>query len=497
MKKTILLTVIILIISISFVSAKDITFSLNQTEYYFLTGQNALIILETENTYSKQINGILTYTITQEINQGGVHYTNSNTESKTLSINDGNDKLNFNFGTSNNPLTLKINLDFQYNEKEKMIVKLENILIHFVSDQEQQQNNQESKQCTSEKVEEEQTQKEKQEQEKPQLSQQQQTLQNNQMAQDSSAVKKQLEKQLQEQQQEKEEFKKELEKNEKFQEMDQELQEQGYTPKDSELNPTGNNSGDFKITYQNKNNEEATIEGKIENGTIKEINKQSAEDRKDMLNQLYNNTKFQKFNQTLNKEDFSQKNMNFSFQNNKTILKIDYINQNNETASIKTEFINNTVNKIELYKKENTSKKIIWFLFLILAVITYYLYKKRYKKEEITDIKSKKTEKPFDYLRKSKNILKLSKELFDKKQYKDAYGKAAQALRLFLAYKNDLKKELTNYEIIEYLKKNKIEYKNIKQCFDLCSLVEFAKYKANKKDFDKIIKLAENTINIK
>ena len=57
-----------------------------------------------------------------------------------------------------------------------------------------------------------------------------------------------------------------------------------------------------------------------------------------------------------------------------------------------------------------------------------------------------------------------------------------------------LKKEVTNDEIIRYLKNKNNNIKSIKECFDLCSLVEFAKYKTNKKDFEKIIKLGEEII---
>ncbi|NIA04107.1 MAG: hypothetical protein GWP09_02035, partial [Nitrospiraceae bacterium] len=46
----------------------------------------------------------------------------------------------------------------------------------------------------------------------------------------------------------------------------------------------------------------------------------------------------------------------------------------------------------------------------------------------------------------------------------------------------------------EYLKKHKLNYKDAKRCFDLCSLVEFAKYEANEKDFNQIISYAEKVI---
>ena len=93
-------------------------------------------------------------------------------------------------------------------------------------------------------------------------------------------------------------------------------------------------------------------------------------------------------------------------------------------------------------------------------------------------------------------MLEKSKEQFDLKEYKDAYGTAGQALRIFLSYENKLNKEITNDEIINYLRNHKKSYKEIKECFDLCSLVEFAKYEANNKDFEKIVKMVKKVISL-
>ncbi|RLI90448.1 MAG: hypothetical protein DRO89_05855, partial [Candidatus Altiarchaeales archaeon] len=37
----------------------DITFSVDQRDYYFMVGEDAIIPLHIENTYGKEINGIL------------------------------------------------------------------------------------------------------------------------------------------------------------------------------------------------------------------------------------------------------------------------------------------------------------------------------------------------------------------------------------------------------------------------------------------------------
>ena len=147
-------------------------------------------------------------------------------------------------------------------------------------------------------------------------------------------------------------------------------------------------------------------------------------------------------------------------------------------------------------QKEKKNYWLILLLILFLAVLVYIAYRKISKKTSEEVIVKKSISSPFDYKAESSALLKKSKQLFEKKEYKDAYMLAGQSLRLYLSYKNNLEKEITNDEIIEHLRKHKKSFKEAKACFDLCSLVEFAKYQANKEDFNKIIKHIVNIVKI-
>jgi len=48
--------------------------------------------------------------------------------------------------------------------------------------------------------------------------------------------------------------------------------------------------------------------------------------------------------------------------------------------------------------------------------------------------------------------------------------------------------------VTQCLKDKNSDVKNIRECFDLCSLVEFAKYQANKNDFENIVKIVKKNI---
>jgi len=498
----------------SLFSSGDITFSVDQKDYYFMTGEDAIIPLNIENTYGKQINGMLTYTYTQEVNQGGMHMSSSNSQSTSFSVKDGETTQGLNFGTSDSPSELDISLKFVYTEKESRVVNLDGIRIHFVSDENQKQNQQNKQSSSSEEyTQSQQSQNSGQNlfsQMQQEISQMmnnnqqpqnpQQALQNNQMAQDSSALKQQMENQIKEQQAMKQEFQRQLAQNQEFQKEHQELLNHGYNLINANLNPSSNNTGDFELNYQNKNGDQASLKGHMDNGEMQSLQKDTPESRQEVLSQLQKNEQFQEYQKQLQEQGYSQQNTEVSQKKEKTNVKVNYMNKKNETATITAEIVNKTVQNVELQKAEKEKQNHWWglLILLLLSVLGYFAYKRLNKKTPLdATFAEKRTEKPFDYKSESIKLIEESIKLFGQKKYKDAYGTAGQALRLFLSYENKLNKEITNDEIINFLRGHKKEYKEAKECFDLCSLVEFAKYEANKKDFDKIIRKAKKIIDLK
>ncbi|MEA3254550.1 MAG: hypothetical protein U9Q22_01815 [Candidatus Altiarchaeota archaeon] len=77
---------------------------------------------------------------------------------------------------------------------------------------------------------------------------------------------------------------------------------------------------------------------------------------------------------------------------------------------------------------------------------------------------------------------------------KDAYEKVSQALRFYFSHKLGVGKERVNTELLDLLNRRGIDAREVRDCLNLCSLVEFAKYKTNKNDLEEIIKHARNLI---
>ena len=231
MRKGCVLLFLLIAVAMPVAQAEDITLSLAQKDYYFKTGEYAVLKLKSENSYSQTIDGLLSYTITQQIKQGNFQYSSSSTRSAPFSVSEGESETPISFGSSDTPMTLSVDLKFSYTKDHGREVVLDNINIHFVSDESQKKNQRSQVKSSSSEAgspKQQQNQFAQQEQrmqqmidkmfanQKQQPQNQQQALQNNQMAQDSTALKQQMQKQVQKQQKLKKEFQKQLSQNPEF-----------------------------------------------------------------------------------------------------------------------------------------------------------------------------------------------------------------------------------------------------------------------------------------
>src|SRR5574339_1325587 len=355
-----LLLLFICLVSLQVVYAQDILLSTEQSEYYFKIGERAIIPIEINSTYEKQISGLLQYTITQQINQGNVQFSNSNTEAKYLVINEENQKISLDLSTSDTPSNLILNLNFNYNENGDRTVSLGTIRIHFVSD-DSQKNNQQNKMQSSSQPNTHSMQQDLFSQQEQQMEQrlnellgnqqdlfsqqeqqmeqrlnellgnqqnpsqnQQQLLQNNQLSQDSHALKQQIQKQVQQQEQIKKEFEKQLLSNNGFLNRHQKLLENGYNVTNSILNPISNDTGSFDLKYKNTDGKWATLQGNMKNGTITELKQQTQDQQEKLLEKLKQNKLYQQFHNQLVTEGFSQNDINFQDNENETNIILQY-----------------------------------------------------------------------------------------------------------------------------------------------------------------------------
>ena len=495
------------------VYAQDVYLSTNQTEFYFSTGENAIIPIQINNTYGKQISGSLQYTISQLINQGNLHLSNSNTEEKSLSVDDENSKVFLNLGKSETPTDYSVNINYNYNVNGDRIVSLGPISVHFVSNDSNKNTHenttmQSSSQPNNQPQSNEQDLFSQQQEMQQQLNEmlgnpqnqtqdRQQQLQNNQLSQDSAALKHQFEKQVQKQEQVKNEFEKKLFSNRDFQNKHQKLLQDGYTINNSDLNPVTNDTGTFNIKYNDTNGKWATLQGNIKNGTLAQINEQTQVEQEKLLENLRQNTQYQQFNNKLLKQGFSPNGTTFLTRANQTDIVLKYANNKHENASIAGRFLNDDLKQVTL-KGGNSSQfyliPLLIFAAIMVSVVLVYIIIKKINNKNKSFVNSSLSSKPktLDYVIESRRLLNDAVQHHDKGQYKEAFEIAGKSLRIFLNGDAGIKKEITNQELVRLIQNNnKYPLDDIRDCFKITDLVKFANFEPAESDFRKIISLFE------
>ena len=519
------------------VYAQDILLSTNQTDYYFKTGENAIIPIEINNTYGKQISGILQYTISQLINQGNIQLSNYNTEKKSLSINEENNKISLDVGKSDTPSNFTVNLGFNYNENGNRIVPLGPIIIHFVSDEPQKNTHQQNKMQSSSQPSTQSNQQDifsqqqqmeqglnelfgnqsdlfsqQQQQMEQKLNEllgnqqnqsqnQQQQLQNNQLAQDTNALKQQLDRQVQKQEQIKKEFEQKLFSNNEFLNRHQNLLKNGYNINASNLNAKSNDTGSFDIKYNNTTGKWATLQGNMKNGTMTNINEQSQDKQEKLLEKLKQNKSYQQFNSKLLTEGFSQNDIAFEANGNLTNVILKYEDQKQANATITANFVNDEIRQVTLEDKNSNPLNLMLLIIIAVTVVSalciYFAIKKFKNKKSFTIIDTQLNPKlkSFDHVIESKKLIDEAIQYHDKGHYKEAFGTAGKSIRLFLSHDVGIKREITSEELIRLIPKDNYPINDIRECLKVTDLVEFAKLKATDYDFKKIISLFNKLSN--
>ena len=334
-----------------------------------------------------------------------------------------------------------------------------------------------------------------QEQNQNQSQNHQQQLQNNQLSQDSNALKHQFEKQIQKQEQVKNEFERKLFSNNNFLNKHQKLLKDGYTINSSDLNPVTNETGTFNIKYNNTNGKWATLQGNMKNGNA-QINEQTQVEQEKLLENLKQNTQYLQFNSKLLKEGLSPSNTTFQTKANQTDIILKYVNNKNENASIVAQYVIDNLKQVTL--KDGNSNQFNWNLLLILVVtivsvfsIFLVINKINTNNRSVIDRSLKPRSNSFDYITESKKLMQEAIQQQNSGQYKAAFNTAGKSLRFFLTTDAAIKREATTQELTQLLQKNRYPLDDIRDCFKINDLVQFARYKPTDNDFKKIVSLID------
>jgi hypothetical protein len=467
-----------------------------QKEYHFPLNQPASFALNFTNPYNADVSGQFSYSFAQQSSG----FSMSNSQSKPLSIGAIPDPIGFDLGTPSTPGIINLdNVKYVYrNPKgEQLTATLPPITVYFEQDPSQQQQEQvESSTETEEqqKKEQEEAQKQEQEQLREQMEQQQvqnqlqNRLQNNQAPDDTNALKQQMQQQLEEQRKMEEEFRKALENSPELQQKMQELMEQGYEQKQASLDPSAADSGNFSATFENPAGDKVELKGEMIKNKMESLQALRKWDEAQLLKTIRADPRVLQYEQELLGDGFNFTQAGILSGMNNTNVTL-YYERKGKQATIVASLEDETITSVHMQRPFPLLWPVLVLVVLVVMGVIYYL-----RKQTVPEANKPQPLVRINPAALARSLLKQAREQFAKKHYKDAHESAALAIKTYYAHTLSEGETLSNMQLIVLLKRNKTETKQIVDILNRCALVEFAKGKADKKEFEKICSQIEKML---
>jgi hypothetical protein len=306
-------------------------------------------------------------------------------------------------------------------------------------------------------------------------------------------IKQEMEKQQQEQQKMEKELKERIESNNEFLDLKDELEKQGYSPAEQQITPESNDTGNFDYGFK-KGEESANISGRMNAGKMENIQKQSTEDIKKLMQYIENNETFRQMNRTLLEKGFDLSSRNIDLKTNVSSFEYSYNDQQGRNASITGNVTDSgEIKDIMLQEPEPLFPYWIFFLLLVPLIGIYLYARSRNKGNPVESVKENIFIDPKE---NALSMLENAINMFNNGRQKEAYMEASNAVRFYFKGTSGIN-ELTSEEILRSVRGSKDEgyLQDLKEFFMLCDLVKFAKYEPNAQDFNRVVDHARRIID--
>ncbi len=292
--------------------------------------------------------------------------------------------------------------------------------------------------------------------------------------------------------------------DEDFKEAEKRLEDEGFKVDKKEFSGLDSrNETEFNYQYKRADGETANITGDVRNGEVSDVEMKSSVLEKKVMDALSKDDDFKRLDDELRSKGFEKEG-----------FELDYFKKNESSFSATYSHANETVNitgnvqliaddvrvsdiKIEDERTLFDKLKIPLLLLLVLAgVYSYWRYLGRtVEVEDVTE--SAAVVKPINARKEAMKLIRKAEKMYGSGKKREAYTTVSHGVRLYFKYVICSEKdELTTAEILRYVRgKEKDEYIGwLKECFALCDLVKFAKYKPNDKDFDRVVGLSKKCV---
>jgi len=485
-------------------AAAEITFSADSSEYYFPLGATATVPVTVTSTFDHDIEGTIQFTTTEQLqNSGTVMYSTKNrVYSDTVSP--GTTQIGLDAGTSTVEKSLKVQIVYDYTDTAPIQVTMPEIVIHFVSQVPQQSGQQNPVTSTSGSGTGNVPSGSSVQIVQQSVSVQQQAGRDGtvQQAENTKALKEQLQREAQKAEQDKSLFEEALGRDPLLASVNETLAADGFTRQSLSSNPTSGNSGSFTMEYRNAAGESVAIGGSMENGAVPSVKEQSKAPV-NVTAPLASNVTYQAMVQQLQDKGYQRNSTALELSTSGAMINLTFQDPQGKQAFINATTSNGNVTQLSLEKEKEApfdylpilAGIVIGVVALVAAGVLYRKLRNRPLPARPPAASGDLYEEPFDHRKAARELLAQAESAYRKGHSADACGLAGQALRLCLSCENGVRRELTNAELLALLQSKGRDTRNIEDVLSQCADVEFARGLADEQEFSRIVAYVRDVID--
>jgi hypothetical protein len=486
MKKRGILFVVLLCLILMPSCAGQIIIQSAQKDYYFLTGEDAVLPLTLNNTYSHDIPGVLRSTTVAE-NPGG---SGTTVQEKAFTMFTGQRLYLLPAGRSDTPLTLHAGIVFFTPENGGRRASLDDIVIHFVKDPADIQaigNPQEGTDSPDPSAVSAGSMSVPGKTNPP--ADPLQRLQNNQPR-DMQSLQQQMQKDDAELLRQKREFLSLLMLDPTIASLDRSLVNAGFALTGPEVSPLTNTSGNFSFSYE-KESQSAVVHGSVDEGRLRFAD-ESSRSTVPLPEVLRDNATFRTLERELETSGFLRNATLVHATPGAVMVNLTYGDTKSRVIYLNAAIANGTITSIG---QETLSEPSLFPVPLLSVVLICLLsggiliLSRRLPRATLPAAEPPGPEPaPPLYRTLAATMLDEADAMADQGLFPDAYARAGQVLRLILSHEMSDGREMTNEEVFRMLSRHYAGDDRRVLLLERCGRVAFAKESPDPEEFKRMLK---------
>jgi len=493
------------------VMAADITMSAGSSDYYFGFGESADVPIAITSTFDHDVDGTLQFSTTEQLQNAGTVMMSTKNKVYSHTVSPGASQITISAGTSDVEKTVRVQVAYDYTGTSAVHVALPEILIHFVAQPPQSGGSQSPVMSTSSAgTGNVPTSSSVQIVQQSVSSQQQagrdgtvqQALSNGQLAQDTSALKEQLQNEAERAELDKAAFEEALSRDPLLASVNESLAADGFSRASQATNPESGTAGTFSQEYRNAAGETATVAGRMENGAVPSVTETSVAPV-NVTAPLTANTTYQSAVKKVSEQGFSRNTSTLTIASDGgSMVNLTYQDPQGKRAFINATTDGTNVTQLTVAVEPDAPFDYLPMLAAIVAgviiLIAAWVLYRRFHRSGAPALNMSPTampREPFDHWKAARDLLAKAEIAYGKQQYSDACGLAGQALRLFLSGENGVRHEMTNTELLAFLHSIPADSSAVRDLLDRCTDVEFARGTLGLDEFPQMVASIRNMID--